>query len=205
MPNFVLNGVVITGPPTDIEKVKSQLSQGFKRAYFHQSGDFDSIQEKSVITFSNPVFAFWNIVNPVTENAWSMKNGLGPADLWDEDDPAWFRKAWGPERDVAVSDGEEFPTTLLNSETETSLSYQFDTAWVDCRQVIRVLAIQYPTVEIVYDFEYPDDGNGGSISYSGEEMKLVNEYLWKCDWCDYQENDEVTQVCPNCEADDDTF
>lgn len=203
MPNWVLNGVELKGSPEDIEKVKSQLGQGFTRDV--NLGRANSNQSTSVISYSNPVFSFWNIVNPLTDNSLPTKGVTRQTTLSSNGQASWYEDAWGTDGDVAVLDGEEFPTTRLNSETDTTLSYQFDTAWTDCREAIGALAIQNPTIEIVYDFEYTNDGKGGSVAFLGAQMTILEEYLWKCSQCDYLEKNQTTAKCPNCGEENENF
>ena len=203
MAEWVTNGLGIRGPVGDILRVKLQLGHPFKRQLPLNPGGSISGGGRKKVTFSNPIFSFWNIINPSSGNS-SIDGDNTDVDPSDKYDSEWFEKAWGTSADVAVADGEEHPTTLLNVETDSSLSYQFDTVWADCRQAISALAAANPSLEITYYYEYPE-GEGGSISFDGVKMTVLEEYQWKCSWCDYIENDKPPEECPSCGEANDNF
>jgi len=71
-------------------------------------------------------------------------------------DSEWFERGWRTSADVAVADGEEHSTALLNVENDTSLPCQFDTTWTDCKQAIGPVAAANSSVEINYDYRHPE-------------------------------------------------
>ena len=201
MADWVANGLEIQGPTEDILRMKLQLGQAFKRELPLNPGVSASGDHRKEVTFSNPIISFWNIVSPFTGKS-SIDEVNAEVNSSNKYDSEWFEKAWRTLADVAVADDEENPTTLLNVETDTSLSYQFDTTWADCRAAISALAAANPSLQITYDYEYPE-GEGGSISFAGEKVKVLEEYRWKCSWCDYMEKGEPPEDCPKCgEAND---
>jgi len=108
----------------------------------------------------------------------------------------WFEKATTTSADGDADRGENTPT-LLYVETYTSLLCQFDTAGTHCRQTISSLAVSNPSLGITYDYEYTE-GKRGSISFAGLNIKVLEEYRWKCTWCDYIEKSEPPEGCPEC-------
>ena len=203
MANWVTNGLNIQGPAEDISRVKFQLGRAFTRGLPLDASATAPGNQRKEVTFSNPVFSLWNIVNPYTENS-SHEAGQAVTRRSVEYNSEWFERASGTVADVAVADGDQSPTTLLNVETDTGLSYQFDTAWSDCRRAIGALATLYPSFLITYDFEYPE-GESGSISFAGIQITVLEGYRWKCSWCDHIENDEPPEECPNCGEANDNF
>jgi len=203
MADWVTNGLYIEGPTEEILRVKLQLGRTFKRELPLVVHESNVVNQRKEVAFSNPIFSFWNIINPFGDGSSSdvVKTETNSPDL---NNPEWFEKAWGTSADVAVADGEEHPTTLLNVETDTKLSYQFDTAWSDCRQAIASLATSHPSLGITYDYEYPE-GEGGSILFAGAKIKVLEEYRWKCSWCDYMEKGEPPEECPQCGEENDNF
>jgi len=203
MADWVTNGLNIEGPAEDILRVKLQLGCAFKRELPLVVGGSTAVNQRKEVTFSNPIFSFWNIINPFGDgfSVDGIKTETSSSVLYNAE---WFEKAWGTSADVAVTDGGENPTTLLNVETDTRLAYQFDTAGTDCRAAIASLAVSHPSLGITYDYEYPE-GEGGSISFDGPNLKVLEEYRWKCTWCDYIEHGEPPEECPECGEANDNF
>lgn len=203
MADWVTNGLYIEGPAEEILRVKLHLGRAFKRELPLVVRESTVVNQRKEVAFSNPIFSFWNIINPLGDgfSIDGMKTATSSLNLYNAE---WFEKAWGTSADVAVADGEEYPTTLLNVETDTRLAYQFDTAGTDCRQAIASLAVSNPSLGITYDYEYPE-GEGGSISFVGSNMRVLEEYRWKCTWCDYIEKGEPLEECPECGEANDSF
>lgn len=204
MTDWVTNGLYIEGSPEDVALVKSQLGKGFERRVPGKSNDRNEVEIIGVRKYSNPVFAFWNISNPLNQDLDaknSQPNSRAKSYEFDQD---WYQEAWGTAWDVAIADGEEFPTTILNVESEAKLAYQFDTAWNPCVEVIRTLAMKNSGIEIVYDYEL-SSGEGASIAFQGAQSKLIEEYNWKCPECDFPEKEEPQPTCQNCGYENEEF
>ena len=197
MPEWVTNGLYLEGDAAEIASIKSRLNRPFERREKDYVNSTNPISRNRVRKYPNPVFAFWNISNPLEEYLDSATNKLVKADISREFDPDWYLKEWGTTSDVAVWDGQEYPTTLLNISSENRLAYQFDTAWSPCPQVICTLSIQNPSLKIVYDYELPT-GEGSSIELQGKDFRLLESYNWKCPECDFAEKGVPKETCRNC-------
>ena len=204
MPEWVTNGVYLESAPEEIAFIKSRLNRPFERRERSHATSSDTRTETRIRRYSNPVFAFWNISNPLEEYLDSATNKIVGADISREFDSDWYLKEWGTTSDVAVYDDQEFPTTLLNVESEMKLAYQFDTAWSPCPLMICTLAIQYPNLEIVYDYEF-STGQGSSIALHGHDFKILESCKWKCPECDFAEKDEPKEFCQNCGFENESF
>jgi hypothetical protein len=105
-------------------------------------------------TYSNPIFAFWNIVKPTDMETYQLQKDPNHNDsIIDFQGNNWYDwnvRNWGTKWDVGVGDKEEYPETELMEEDETSLSYRFNTAWSPPLPAIEKLSAQYPDVSLVY-------------------------------------------------------
>ena len=198
MPNWVFNGLSIDGNKEDIAKLKAQLNQPFTRTHDQWNYETNKSETKE-ITFSNPVFSFWNIIKPTDMEAYNSKSdleGMKNPDNW----YPWNNNNWGVKWDVAVSDNEQYPETDLYDESETSLSYHFQTAWGIPDQALITLSSQYPDLVFTLDFE-EETGWGGEGKYVNGECEIISEYNWKCYDCDYLEiNDPEVNWCEDCDG-----
>ena len=94
MPNWVYNGLTAQGPHDSIAKMKEQLNKPFI-VDVSPKGDLEFSNDKQV-TYSNPVFSFWNIIAPTDLQAYReqpVRSELGV------DDPNW----WNDLQEKAVS------------------------------------------------------------------------------------------------------
>ena len=127
MPNWVHNSLSIDGSKEDIAKLKNQMNQPFTRSHENWDSSINDYAVKDTV-YSNPVFAFWNIIKPTNMKAYNaVSNGtsMDNPDNW----YSWNNRNWGTKWDVAVSDDEKYPETDLYDEGDESLSYCFNTAW----------------------------------------------------------------------------
>ena len=98
MPNWVYNTLTIQGPKSEIDMIKDRLNKPFTLAQeTYGMGDISSsgfpTQIKQV-TYSNPVFAFFNIHSykdeGITDEEYARQPDRGGIDL---KDPDWFAKS----------------------------------------------------------------------------------------------------------------
>jgi len=196
MPNWVYNDLGITGNKEDIAKLKNQMNQPFTRIHDQWDADTNTYSQKEVL-FSNPVFAFWNIIKPTNMKAYNaVSNGtsMDNPDNW----YSWNNRNWGTKWDVAVADNEKYPETELYDEGDESLSYRFNTAWGCPESAIANLSSQFPSLDFNLSFE-EETGWGGEINFKDGESELISEYGWKCRECDNEE--DGTPWCDECEFD----
>ncbi len=135
MPNWCYNTLTIQGPKVEVDMIKDRLNKPFTLAQEnHGMGDINpngfptKIKE---VTYSNPVFAFFNIHSykdeGITDEEYACQPDRSGLDM---NDPDWFPKSvafaktqkdwyswnnsnWGTKWDVAVSDDEKYPETEL--------------------------------------------------------------------------------------------
>ena len=213
MPNWVFNSLVVAGQSKmELQLMVEQLNKPF--TVHHDSYNPKTGQmEKKETHYSNPVFAFWNIVKPTDLEAYygedkhktdlndfvnSFNTAVAKNDSW----YYWNLRNWGTKWDVAISHGEEYPETELMEESETSLAYRFNTAWSPPIPAIEKLSEQYPKLHFNLSYE-EETGWGGEYDYlAGEETEIEN-YENKCRDCDslntmeYCEND-CGEICSEC-------
>ncbi len=206
MPNWCYNSLSIEGSKEEISAIKTQLNQPFQRQ--HDQWNMETHQMELLDTnYSNPVFAFWNIVKPTNLEEYNKQSdhSLPMAEQMLFKGDNWYDfnvRNWGTKWDVAVRDGEEYPETELMEEDETYLAYRFNTAWSPPVEAIDKLATQYPQCEITLSYE-EETGWGGEVLFTEGEMTTVEEYDNKCRDCDalntmeYCDND-CGEICNSC-------
>ena len=93
MPNWVYNTLTIQGPKSEIDMIKDRLNRPF--SVLHDTWNRETMEEEiRETTYSAPVFAFWNIHNPLEEGI-TMEEYVQQPDRSgiDLDDPDWFAKS----------------------------------------------------------------------------------------------------------------
>lgn len=217
MPNWVFNDLTVEGNPTMVQMLKDKMNQPFE-VPVESHGDL-SFNVKQV-KYSNPVFAFWNIINPFdmgitaeeyatqptrselepnNPNWWADTNRLR---LIDKSWYSWNITNWGTKWDVAVSDDEKYPDTELVYEDENGenlvLVYKFQTAWGIPEEAMITLSKQFPTLLFTLSFE-EETGWGGEIEFLRGNETVLSDYGWCCRNCGHQEAE--TPYCEECEYD----
>jgi len=176
------------------------------------------------VTYSNPVFAFFNIHSykdeGITDEEYACQPDRGNIDM---NDPDWFIKSvehaktqkdwyswnnsnWGTKWDVAVRDGEEYSNTELleyKSEGEDNwLVYKYETAWSPAVTILEKLSHLVPNSLITLEYE-EETGWGGEIEIVRGKVTELYDYETKCYACDsldtldYCDND-CGQFCSSC-------
>jgi Ferredoxin-like domain in Api92-like protein len=200
MPNWVYNGLTAQGPKESVQKMKEQLNQPFTRV--HDNWNMETQQyEKKLITYPNPVFAFWNIIKPTDLEAYDNQpdwsNGINnDGNDW----YTWNLRNWGTKWDVAVSADDEHPDTYME-ETEdewtSSVFYNFNTAWGVADKALTNLSSQYP--DILFTLSYEEEtGWGGECEYLRGETISNEQYDNRCRDCDTM---DTLLYCEDCEND----
>ena len=207
MPNWTYNSLMITGSKEDISAIKSQLNTPFQRQ--HDQWNMETKQMELTDTmYSNPVFAFWNIIKPTDMETYQLQKDPNHDDsIIDFKGNNWYDwnvRNWGTKWDVAVRDGEEYPETELLVEEDWSdrLGYRFNTAWSPPISAIEELSRQYPECEITLSYE-EETGWGGEYLFVNGQGSEIESYDNKCRDCDalntmeYCEND-CGEICLEC-------
>ena len=199
MPNWVYNAVSIYGNASDIAKLKSQLNQPFTVKHTNFNVETGKFEEK-LTNYTNPVFAFWNIVKPTDMDAY-----YGPQPEVDLTKPItfssdhwydWNVRNWGTKWDVAVSEDEKYPETELMEENANNLIYRFNTAWSYPEPAVMKLAEQYPDLTFNLDYE-EETGWGGEIEYRLGDRHVKQDYDSKCRECDANDTLDYCEDCEN--------
>lgn len=137
MPNWVFNGLAVTGDNDKLEEFKNVIGKPLKLP------DGSTVQK--------PIFSFLNIFYPdssidYNKEAWS----------------SWNISYWGCKWDVRASD-EGFQSTELQQEDELLL-YRFQSPWSPPIIGIQRLAQIYPHLEFNLEYE-EENGWGGEVTY----------------------------------------
>ena len=204
MPNWVYNHLDIEGSKEDISAIKTQLNQPFQRQ--HDQWNMETKQmEIQDTTYSNPVFAFWNIIKPTNLEAYNKQSEHSldkPIDFSGDNWYDWNVRNWGTKWDVAVHDNDKYPETELVEESETTLAYRFNTAWSPPSEALSELSAQYPNVVMSFSYE-EETGWGGEATIQDGSYEETQSYENKCRDCDeintleYCEND-CGEICNAC-------
>ena len=206
MPNWVFNHLAIEGDKESITEVKSQLNSPFSTNYPTYNSKTQTY-EPSTTTYSNPVFAFWNIIRPTDMETYYLqddpnadKSKVFSGDNW----YSWNTRNWGTKWDVAIRDDYDGYKDTTLDESDKFIMYRFDTAWSPPCEAIEKLSAQYPQLTFRLSFE-EEQGWGGEIHYTNGEGKVIEEYDEKCYECDQTNNmdyceDCGSNVCLSCKA-----
>lgn len=207
MPNWVYNGLTIEGKPESVKALMEQLNQPFKMVHDHWNME-TMAQEKKLTTYSNPVFAFWNIIKPTDMEAYWAEPAKREGGQITFDSDHWYDwniRNWGTKWDVAVSNDDKYSDTnmedTVNGENHV-VHYNFNTAWSRPLPVLFKLSEQYPDLLFTHSYE-EETGWGGEMEILRGVPISESEYESQCRDCDatdcmeYCENDcgEICTVC----------
>jgi hypothetical protein len=224
MPNWCYNTLTIQGPKSEVDYIKDRLNSPFTLAQeTYGMGDISSsgfptkIQQ---VTYSNPVFAFFNIHSykddGITDEEYACQPSRGGIDT---NDPDWFRKSiefaktqkdwysWNKTKwDVAVRDGEEYSNTELleyKSEGEDNwVVYKYETAWSPAVTILTKLSNLVPNSLLTLEYE-EETGWGGEYEIVRGEVKELISYENRCYACQSFDTlsyceDDCGEFCSEC-------
>jgi len=205
MPNWVYNGLTIEGNPEQVDKLVEQMNTPFVDS-IKPNGDLAySISQRKYV---NPIFSFRNIISPTDLDAYHAQPDLsGPIMSFEGND--WYNfnnREWGTKWDVAVAEGDEYPTTYMEGPVANGdnkvVYYNFETAWSRPMPALIKLSSQYPNLLFTLSYE-EETGWGGELEILRGVVISESEYDNKCRDCDaedqmeYCEND-CGSICGNC-------
>jgi hypothetical protein len=206
MPNWCYNSLTIEGSQELIADIKRILNRPFVREHENYNMTTNQMEVKTY-NYSNPVFAFWNIIRPTNLAAYNQQDDFSKpieerlkfiGDNWYD----WNVRNWGTKWDVAVSDDDSYPETELIEEWSDRLIYSFNTAWSPPLPAIETLSKQYPSLTFNLSYE-EETGWGGEVEFKDGDMTTIEDYENKCRDCDeincmeYCEND-CGEICNKC-------
>jgi hypothetical protein len=183
MPNWVFNGLTVSGDSATIDEMIAQLNKPITT--YHDKFVKDVGMVKSEQTYSNPVFSFMNVVAPTDLDAYygdekkidsdnlmeSVMIGFATGNDWYN----WNVRNWGTKWDIAVRDDEQYADTAMERNDDGSVHYRFNTAWSPVFEVVHALSKMYPSLEFGYSYE-EEQGWGGEAEFAGGEMISSSEY-----------------------------
>lgn len=238
MPNWVYNTLYVTGDTADLARVREQMNKPFSKTFLDfiyldsedgrkvrldENGNV--VREPVTVTYSNPIFAFWNIVAPTDLEAYygeetSKEAAFTPDGTFDKDafgreftrklseDDNWYWwnvRNWGTKWDVAISDNEKWAETSLEVWDDGTLMYRMNTAWSPPEDAIRTLSEQYPNLHFELSYE-EEQGWGGTICFRNGSGEVIEEYDIPSSHQDFVNRDQDCWACLMYEdADDHLF
>jgi hypothetical protein len=229
MPNWVYNTLTIQGPKSEIDYIKDKLNAPFTLAIEnHGMGDISAHgfpTKIKQVTYSNPVFAFFNIHSykddGITDEEYAQQPDRSGIDI--NNDPDWFAKSveraktakdwyswnnsnWGTKWDVAVRDDEEYPDTELleykSDGDDNWLIYKYNTAWSPAVTILTKLSNMVPNSLLTLEYE-EEQGWGGELEIVRGDVTEILEYENRCYACQsfdtlsYCDND-CGEFCSEC-------
>jgi len=176
MPNWCFNTVTIKGDKEEIKRVREQLSKPF------QMPNRDWKTDEVTIENINPVFSFWNIVRVPEDklDEYHSVHGFSNGEQTGNTEYNWYNwniREWGTKWDVATE-------AFIADEGDDYVVYSFNTAWSPPAYALNALSAQYPTLEIMNEWE-EEQGFGSTMLHKNGEESEFDGYDWKCGDCDY--------------------
>ncbi len=184
MPNWVFNHLTVKGDSKDIDVVKAQLNSPFSKEHTSWNPKTQTL-DTATTTYSNPVFAFWNIVRPTDLYTYAQQSdpNADPKVAWSGDNwYDWNIRNWGCKWDVGISDNNEFLGTSMDELKDGGIQYNFDTAWSPPCEAIEKLSSQHPNLTFKLYYE-EEQGWGAEVEYINGEGKVILEYDDRCHEC----------------------
>jgi hypothetical protein len=203
MPNWVFNTLTIQGPKEQVDNIKSTLNTPFTREHENWSIEKQAMVSETY-TYSNPVFAFWNIIRPtdLVEYAKQPAHDLANGNDW----YSWNYRNWGTKWDVAVSDTRAYDSTELlehrSRDNDNWLVYRFDTAWSPPIPALIKLSSMVPNCVVTLSWQ-EEQGFGGEVEFVNGEITANSEYESRCMDCDKYDTlewceEECGNICSSC-------
>ena len=184
MPNWVFNHLTVKGDSKDVDVVKAQLNSPFSKEHTSWNPKTHTL-DTATTTYSNPVFAFWNIVRPTDLYTYAQQSdpNADPKVAWSGDNwYDWNIRNWGCKWDVGIADDNHFVDTSMDELKDGGVQYNFDTAWCPPSEAIEKLSSQHPNLTFKLYYE-EEQGWGAEVEYINGEGKVILEYDDRCHEC----------------------
>jgi hypothetical protein len=189
MPNWVSNSLTIEGNPSDVIKLKNQVSKPY---IMPVESNVDLAYTVEDVSIDSP-FSFWNIIAPT-----DLDDYVGQPDFQKRGtDNSWYNwniRNWGVKWDTT---NPELVDEVENGDNLV-LVYNFETAWGTPNEALIELSSQFPSLLLTNEYQ-EETGWGGETEFLKGEITAESEYGWKCWECDHTE--EETPYCEDCEYD----
>jgi hypothetical protein len=160
MPNWCSNKITIRAGAETRKKIKNLL---LGTEYYRPF----NVVEKTPLTSNETLFSFHNVI-PQPDCILDPEDPRRKSDIPQSDPkgamPEWYSwrvNNWGTKWSVSE---------VHMSETDTSLTYWFETAWAPPEPVIRRLSEMFPNAYIILSFDEPGCLGRGATHYKDGEV-----------------------------------
>jgi hypothetical protein len=161
MPNWCFNKITIRAGADTRSKIKNLLKGNEYYRPFNA-------EENAPLMSSETLFSFHNVI-PQPDNILDLADPRRKTDIPQSRDPkgampdwyAWRVNNWGTKWSVSE---------VQMSETDTSLTYCFETAWAPPEMVVKRLSEMFPNAYIVLSFDEPGCLGKGATHFKGGEV-----------------------------------
>ena len=187
MPNWVYNGMSITGQEAKVQEVKNRLAEPYETIHIVYVGE----EHMSKTVTVKKDFSFWNMARPEGEDLEKYEASLkgGGGGFWYD----WNITNWGTKWDVEAE---------FEERANDHVFYRFETAWSPPTEALISLSTAYPDVRIELEFE-EEQGWGGTTVFSGGESVATDWYDIPNSHEDYESRGD--RECPCEEWSDKVF
>lgn len=174
MPNWVYNGMSITGDEAKVQEVKNRLAEPYEGIHIVYVGK--ECMSKTVTVERD--LSFWNMIRPEGEDLEKYRASLldGPSFWYDWNCANWGTK-WEPNE------------VGFEERAKDRIVYRFETAWSPPIQALTALSVSYPDVRIELEFE-EEQGWGGTTVFSGGESLETEWYDIPNSHAEYEDRDK---------------
>jgi len=191
MPNWVYTSINISGSKEEIARFKEQAGKPHPQSW---NSDTNSVE------YEKEDISFWNFIAPPEEavlsgeyfgtNGWENgeKKGDTPTNWYN-----WNNDNWDTKWDAC--------NPSLDSESDTELTYRFDTAWSPASPVFEAMVGQFP--DLNFDIYWEEEqGFGAELSGYKGELTITKEWDIPNSHADYEAQDKECWGCNSGDEDD---
>jgi hypothetical protein len=187
MPNWVNNGLSVSGEQVEIDKFKEFISKPYETRY--AKTEFNNETKKwEVVGHENQTregeFLFWNIKSPEPE---ILANYFGSNDVGNTDPNHWYSwniSHWGTKWEASDSSLEEGDGVLY---------YTFNTAWSPpSLELFGEMSEKFPTLNFYLEYE-EEQGWGGEVEFDNGVISSQFEYDIPTSHADYEERGKADE------------
>jgi hypothetical protein len=192
MPNWVYNRVEVSGSKEGVAKFKEQAGRSHPDSWNEAENKPDYKDDDAI--------SFWNFIAPpeevVASGEYFGTNGWVNGEKKGDTPTNWYNyniDKWGTKWDACEA--------YLEGESETELTYRFDTAWSPPEPVFEAMVKQFPDLDFEIYWE-EEQGFGAELSGSGGELEITKEWDIPDSHADYVAKDDIDGCRCNGNYDD---